>query len=241
MKRFMFSPITENQVIIILLSPLYQNSAIKKPQSKTDSLCFDCWKTESESNFALLIKLKTADDTFFHRKRRQHIFPTICEWKEKETLMNFQGRACQEKKRHIALIGHWAILTQSRLDCGIQIYPIYWPLGCKNSLHTQHRASLPLLSYDNLQVLAMEKTIFSPHIEQNKPPLSRRRSQLILYHQHLRSHHQIPCPVTAAGLPNPQSTADHRLLHQQMICPLDLTNNYLCEELESMKKSNPSC
>lgn len=38
----MFSPITENQVIIILLSPLYQNSAIKKPQSKTDSLCFDC-------------------------------------------------------------------------------------------------------------------------------------------------------------------------------------------------------
>lgn len=54
----------KKQVIFVLPSPLSQNSAIKKPQSKTNSLCFDCWKTESESNFTVLIKAaKTAEDT----------------------------------------------------------------------------------------------------------------------------------------------------------------------------------
>lgn len=50
-----------------------------------------------------------------------------------------------EKKKHIVLIGHWAILTQSRFVCGIQTHPIYWPLSHKSSLHSQHRASLQLL------------------------------------------------------------------------------------------------
>lgn len=155
MKRFLFLlylPITEKQVIFILLTPLSQNSAIRKPQSKTNSLCFDCWKTESESNFALLIKLKKNLQKMKIFSSTQKIkaayFPNYLWTGEKNPLMNFQGREKSEhvrkKKKHFALIGHWAILTQRRLDCGIQIYPIYWPLGHKNSLHTQHRASLQL-------------------------------------------------------------------------------------------------
>lgn len=74
MKRFLFLPITEKQVILILLSPLSQNPAIKKPQSKTDSLCFDRWKAESASNFALLIMLKIKKKK---RKQKMKIFSAM--------------------------------------------------------------------------------------------------------------------------------------------------------------------